>query len=88
MKKMFFIMLSVMLTGCVNPENLNVPEVQRHEKMYIEYTEGFHRGIAPVHFNYNGHSYIGFISSESHSIVHDPDCECHKNNTHESYFEY
>lgn len=76
-------MLSVMLTGCVNPENFNVPEVQRHEKMYIEYSEGFHRRITPVHFNYNGHSYICFISSESNSIVHDPECDCylkHKNN--------
>lgn len=81
-------MLAVMLTACVNPENLNVPEVQRDEKMYIEYSEGFHRGIIPVHFNYKGHSYIGFISNESQSIVHDPECECHKNNTHKSYFEY
>lgn len=83
MKKMFFIILAVMLTGCINPNNSNVPEVQRHEKMYIEYADGLHRGITPVHFNYNGHNYICFISNESHSIVHDPDCDCylkHKNN--------
>ena len=78
MKKIFFIMLSVMLTGCVNADNVNVPEVQRDEKMYIEYSDGLHRAITPVHFEYNGHKYICFIGPQSHSTVHDPDCECYQ----------
>jgi hypothetical protein len=83
MKKMFFIILAVMLTGCINPDSSNVPVVQRYETMYIEYADGLHRAITPVHFDYNGHKYITFMGSQSHSTVHDPDCDCylkHKNN--------
>ena len=83
MKKMFFIMLAVMLTACVNPDNCNVPVVQRDKRMYIEYSDGLHRAMTPVYFTYNGHKYITFMAHESHSTVHDPDCDCylkHKNN--------
>lgn len=85
MKKVFFIILTVMLTGCVDSGDFNpyVPEVQRYETMYVEYADGLHRAMAPVHFEYNGHKYINFIGPQSHSTVHDPDCDCylkHKNN--------
>lgn len=72
-------MLAVMLTGCVNADKVNVPEVQRDEKMYIEYSDGFHRAMIPVHFEYNSHKYIAFMGHESFSVIHDPDCDCHKN---------
>lgn len=76
-------MLSVMLTGCVNPDTYNVPEVEWHKTMYIEYSDGIHRKLTPVYFEFNGHKYITFMGSQSHSTVHDPDCDCylkHKNN--------
>lgn len=89
MKKMFFIMLTIMLTSCVNADNCNVPEVERHETMYIEYSDGLHRKLTPVHFNYNGHKYSTFMGYESHSTVHDPDCDCHKNEkTSGSYLDW
>lgn len=31
-------------------------------------------------FEYNGHQYIRFGEYRSQTIVHDPDCKCHKNN--------
>lgn len=83
MKKMFFIILAVMLTGCINPDSSNGPVVQRDKTMYIEYSDGLHRAITPVYFIYNGHKYITFMGPQSHSTVHDPDCDCylkHKNN--------
>lgn len=84
MKKiLFLIALTLSLTSCVDKSTDNVPET-----MYIEYSDGIHRAMTPVYFTYNGHKYITFIGSQNYSTVHDPDCECHENNTHESYFEY
>lgn len=31
-----------------------------------------------VHFNYNGHSYIGFRNNGDFCVVHNPDCKCLK----------
>ena len=37
-----------------------------------------------VHFNYDGHSYIGFKNNGYFSIVHDPNCKCLKERETES----
>lgn len=84
MKKiLFLITLTLSLTSCVDKSTDNVPDVNIDETMYIQYTDNLHRKLTPVRFEYNGHKYIAFMGYESHSTVHDPDCDCylkHKNN--------
>lgn len=84
MKKiLFLIALTLSLTSCVDKSTDNVPDVNIDDAMYIQYTDNLHRKLTPVQFEYNGHKYIVFMGYESHSTVHDPDCDCylkHKNN--------
>jgi hypothetical protein len=81
MKKiLFLIALTLSLTSCVNKSTDNVPDVNIDETMCIQYTDKLYRKLTPVQFEYNGHKYIAFMGYESHSTVHDPDCDCNNNN--------
>ena len=81
---------TLLMTGCSGTVSKEGDSVSKNE-IVVEYTEEHvssgglvsHYGhISDVrHFEYNGHSYIQFDISSTHSgrsgIVHDPDCSCH-----------
>lgn len=47
----------------------------------------FRYGVEINKFEYNGHAYIKFGVGDRQTILHDPDCKCHKNNN-ETLFDW
>jgi len=76
--KFILFIISILFVCCtVTPEQENAPGP-------VEYI--YYKGTDPgvykepvIKFEYNGHSYIRFGEFRCTSIVHDPDCPCHKN---------
>ena len=80
-------MILGLFVGCVpvgtNDKTTEVEsELLRFEGSRPEY------GIRIYKFEYNGHQYLQFGSGDHQSVVHDPDCKCHKNNNNNNLFDW
>ena len=73
--------------ACPGPNDDEIPKPVE----YIYYKDGISPGkykVPVIKFEYNGHQYIRFGEYQSTSVVHDPDCKCHKNNNNNNLFDW
>lgn len=78
MKKFIYILIILFITtSCIHNNNTD-----NIERALIKKQGGLRHNmnVLVLKFEYNGHSYLCFksVSMESVSMVHDPDCPCHK----------
>ena len=76
------------MAGCVPNPGPNDEVVSPVEYIYYHGVGGNTYGDPVYKFEYNGHKYIRFGEYQTTCVVHDPDCECHKNNNNNNLFDW
>lgn len=85
MKKIILLAICLIgLSSCCSRKKETVNAEQSGIKLKVE--DYIFYSFDIVHFNYNGHSYIGFKNNGYFSIVHNPDCKCLKEKEDELYY--
>jgi hypothetical protein len=89
MKKVFFIaILGALMTSCVPNPGPNDEIAEPKGYIYYKGVSGSIYGEPVYRFDYNGHQYIRFGEYQSVTVVHDPDCKCHKSNNNNNLFDW
>jgi len=77
----FVILLIILVLLCIAGALSSctpVNQTKRPELVKYEIKKNRYGSMRVLRFEYDGHQYIMFGSVDGRSIVHDPDCPCHK----------
>lgn len=88
MKKLIYILLFVIgciSTSCISEPSKNAEHLARVSTISGKYTD--HR-MCVFKVEYKEHEYLLFNWGGGRSIVHDPDCPCHQQNSEYQSSEY
>lgn len=87
MKKIFYTLAAMLaLTGCCSSSEGQVTEMNQLEDKgtHIVIKDSDNWTVVSMYaydFEYRGHEYIVFKTSEKMGVVHSPNCPCHTNTT-------
>lgn len=84
---MFFIMAVLILSSCCECNEMSSEIIHGNtSRVIIKPIDSYSRSYRVIEFSYDEHDYIMFLSVESTSVIHNPNCSCKKGQTTDILF--